>query len=83
MIAKNLEDFPPQPIHFNNMQHEVVFFWLRLLILLVSLGLPIVNVAFFKKTHGLYPPAPWWTCGAILLCSLDIEIYICVIIMIR
>ena len=45
-----------QPIHFNNMQHEVVFFWLRLLILIVSLALPIINVAFFKKTLGLYSP---------------------------
>ena len=42
-----------QPIHFNNMQHEVVFLWLRLLILGVSLALPSINVAFFKKTLGL------------------------------
>ena len=44
----------PQPIHFNNMQHEVVFLWLKMLILVVSLTLPIINIAFFKKTLGLY-----------------------------
>ena len=43
-----------QPIHFNNMQHEVVFLWLKMLILVVSLALPIINIAFFKKTLGLY-----------------------------
>ena len=43
-----------QPIHFNNMQHEVVFLWLKMLILVVSLTLPIINIAFFKKTLGLY-----------------------------
>ena len=36
------------------MQHEVVFLWLKMLILVVSLTLPIINIAFFKKTLGLY-----------------------------